>query len=133
MATIASAIHHAHRKGLIHRDLKPSNILIDELGQPLIADFGLVKRASDASSLTASGVSAGNARLHGARADLGRGDDPRDRHLQPGCGSLPDPDRPPSVPGRRQWPRRWSRFSSATPCLRVSFGRRFRASSSSSA
>ena len=56
MATIASAIHHAHRKGLIHRDLKPSNILIDELGQPLIADFGLVKRASDASSLTASGA-----------------------------------------------------------------------------
>ena len=56
MATIANAIHHAHRKGLIHRDLKPSNILIDELGQPLIADFGLVKRASDASSLTASGA-----------------------------------------------------------------------------
>ena len=40
-ATIASAIHVAHKKGFTHRDLKPSNILLTEQGEPKIIDFGL--------------------------------------------------------------------------------------------
>lgn len=42
---IASALVHCHELNIIHRDLKPANILVDnETGQPVIVDFGLVKR-----------------------------------------------------------------------------------------
>jgi serine/threonine protein kinase len=46
MAKICDAVHYAHQKGVIHRDLKPGNILVDEIGQPKILDFG-VARATD--------------------------------------------------------------------------------------
>ena len=38
---VAAGLQHAHRNGLIHRDLKPSNILVDELSNAHILDFGL--------------------------------------------------------------------------------------------
>jgi eukaryotic-like serine/threonine-protein kinase len=41
MVTVAEAVHHAHKAGLVHRDIKPSNILIDQQDRPHIADFGL--------------------------------------------------------------------------------------------
>lgn len=40
---IAVALHHAHAKGIFHRDVKPANILIDEQGEPHVADFGLAR------------------------------------------------------------------------------------------
>jgi serine/threonine protein kinase len=47
VAAVAEALHHAHRKGLVHRDVKPGNILIDTVGKPYLADFGLALKEED--------------------------------------------------------------------------------------
>ena len=46
--TIAEAVDYAHRLHVLHLDLKPGNILIDENGEPLVADFGLARRLDQA-------------------------------------------------------------------------------------
>ncbi len=44
VATVADALHYAHKQGLVHRDVKPGNILIGNDGKPYVVDFGLALR-----------------------------------------------------------------------------------------
>ena len=60
LAPIARALEYAHQQKIIHRDVKPANILVDQVGTPLLSDFGIAKMltSSDA-QLTATGVGIG--------------------------------------------------------------------------
>jgi len=44
---VASALEHAHAKGLIHRDVKPKNIMINSAGVVKLAALGLARDAND--------------------------------------------------------------------------------------
>lgn len=55
---IASALHAAHRIGLIHRDVKPSNILVAEDDFAYLIDFGIARVVGE-TGLTSTGVTVG--------------------------------------------------------------------------
>jgi serine/threonine protein kinase len=49
---IVLGMRYVHSRGIMHRDLKPSNILINDLGQTLIGDFGTSRYECDDATWT---------------------------------------------------------------------------------
>ncbi len=58
MIQTASALGHAHQRGIVHRDVKPDNIMFDDFGAAIVTDFGIAKAASG-QRLTGTGMSIG--------------------------------------------------------------------------
>ena len=58
---IAEGLVYAHSKKVVHRDVKPGNILISEMGDPMLTDFGIAKiiDAEEDQQLTLTGSTVG--------------------------------------------------------------------------
>ncbi len=49
----SQAIAHAHERQIVHRDIKPSNILVGDLGETIVIDWGLAKVIGETDELSA--------------------------------------------------------------------------------
>jgi TolB-like protein/Flp pilus assembly protein TadD/predicted Ser/Thr protein kinase len=58
---VCEGLSEAHGLGVVHRDLKPSNIMIDDLGNAKIMDFGIA-RSVEEPGITGSGIMIGTPR-----------------------------------------------------------------------
>ena len=67
----ASALDHAHARGIVHRDIKPANFLLDRDRSLHVADFGIARLQSE-DTITASGELFGTAAYLSPEQALGR-------------------------------------------------------------
>ena len=76
---VAAALGHAHEAGLAHRDIKPENVLIRDDGTVKVADFGLARAVSAATSSHSSELVWGTAAyLAPEQVERGRTDERSD-------------------------------------------------------
>lgn len=74
---ILRALAAAHATGVVHRDVKPANVHISRNGSAKLLDFGIAKRVSRRTSITARGIAIGTPRYMSPEQACGESVDAR--------------------------------------------------------
>ena len=85
---ICDIIAYAHTRGVIHRDLKPDNIVLDEVGSPVVIDFGLCYLEEDERRLTATMEQVGSRFYMAPELEAGRIEKVTDKTDSYGLGKI---------------------------------------------
>ncbi|WP_131103172.1 Stk1 family PASTA domain-containing Ser/Thr kinase [Ornithinimicrobium sufpigmenti] len=85
-ATVLSAMHYAHERGLVHRDIKPANVMVTEAGAVKVMDFGIARALADtAATMTQTQAVMGTARYLSPEQAQGLDVDGRSDLYSVGC------------------------------------------------
>jgi hypothetical protein len=68
LVPLAETLARTHASGWVHLDVKPANVLLDSAGRPLLADFGIARRAGEVSPAGSLGYVAPERLAGGAAA-----------------------------------------------------------------
>jgi hypothetical protein len=72
LADAASALGHAHARGVVHRDVKPANIMLDADDRVVLTDFGISKAGNVTAQLTQTGMIIGTPHYMAPEQAMGR-------------------------------------------------------------
>src|SRR4029079_14046537 len=72
LAQLASAVAHAHSRGVGHRDIQPLNVLLTADGEPKLTDFGLAKVGRADQNLSVTGQVLGTPGYMAPEQDAGK-------------------------------------------------------------
>jgi WD40 repeat protein/serine/threonine protein kinase len=72
---VSEAVAYAHEKGVLHRDLKPSNVMVGELGEAYVMDWGLARARASESAPQPSASREGRAPSASSLVHTSRSDD----------------------------------------------------------
>jgi tRNA A-37 threonylcarbamoyl transferase component Bud32 len=81
----AAGLAAAHDAGVVHRDIKPGNLVLADDGTLKVVDFGIARLASDAMSVTATGVTFGTPGYLSPEQAAGNPAEPRSDLYALGC------------------------------------------------